>query len=231
MPYFGKYRGQVIDNIDPMMMARVLATVPAVEVALLGWAMPCSPYGGSGVGLVTVPPVGANVWVEFEGGDVNFPIWSGCFWGPGELPAEATAGDPDKIQVLKSEGFLLKASSAGPNEFVIEVSPPLVDIALSLTMNEEGIFLRNSTGVSVHLAPDTLTLLNEESTIEMTTEAISIAQGGMSEVTLDSEGVHISAGEPNIEVLPGSIEITNGSSVIEVSPATVDVNNGALTVL
>ena len=75
---------------------------------------------------MTVPPVGANVWVEFEGGDVNYPIWSGCFWGPGELPAEATVGDPDKIQVLKSEGFLLKASSAGPNEFVIEVSPPLV---------------------------------------------------------------------------------------------------------
>jgi hypothetical protein len=36
-------------------------------------------------------PVGTNVWVEFEGGNTDLPIWSGCFWAEGELPVEATS--------------------------------------------------------------------------------------------------------------------------------------------
>ena len=51
--------------------------------------MPCAPFAGSGVGFFALPPVGANVWVEFEGGDPDYPIWSGCFWGAGEVPAHA----------------------------------------------------------------------------------------------------------------------------------------------
>jgi len=41
-----------------------------------------------GVGLFFLPPKGANVWVEFEGGDPDYPIWSGCFWSDGEVPAQ-----------------------------------------------------------------------------------------------------------------------------------------------
>ena len=80
--FFGKYRGKVENNIDPMMLGRVQVSVPAVlGSGQLSWAMPCAPFAGPGVGLFTVPPVGANVWVEFEAGDPDYPIWSGCFWG------------------------------------------------------------------------------------------------------------------------------------------------------
>ena len=77
--YFGKYRGTVVSNDDPTSRGRLQVTVP--NLVENTWAMPCVPYAGSGVGFFAIPPVGANVWVEFEGGDPDYPIWSGCFWG------------------------------------------------------------------------------------------------------------------------------------------------------
>ncbi|MGA2129317.1 MAG: phage baseplate assembly protein V, partial [Xanthobacteraceae bacterium] len=83
--YFGKYRGKVLDNADPLMLGRILAEVAAVPAMRMNWCVPCVPYAGAGVGFYAMPPVDANVWIEFEGGDVNFPIWSGCFWADNEV--------------------------------------------------------------------------------------------------------------------------------------------------
>ncbi len=70
------------------MQGRIQVSAPAVLGGTHArWAMPCVPYAGPGVGLFAIPPVGANVWVEFEGGDLDYPIWTGCFWGIGEVPA------------------------------------------------------------------------------------------------------------------------------------------------
>ena len=89
--FFGKYRGTVVNNIDPLQQGRVQVSVPAVlGDATLGWAMPCvAVRRARASGFFAVPPVGANVWVEFEGGDPDYPIWTGCFWGIGEVPADA----------------------------------------------------------------------------------------------------------------------------------------------
>ena len=87
--FFGKYRGKIENNIDPMLQGRVQVSVPAVlGDGSLAWAMPCVPYAGSGVGLFMIPPVGTNIWVEFESGNPDYPIWAGCFWGTGEAPAQ-----------------------------------------------------------------------------------------------------------------------------------------------
>ena len=64
----------------------------------MSWAMPCVPYAGQGIGFFAIPPVKANVWVEFEGGDPDHPVWSGCFWGAREVPATL-----EKIKILKTE--------------------------------------------------------------------------------------------------------------------------------
>ena len=84
---YGKYRGVVLNTTDPLNLGRIQASVGEVlgEVPT-GWATPCAPYAGTGAGLFSVPPVGAGVWIEFEGGDVSRPIWSGCYWGAGEVP-------------------------------------------------------------------------------------------------------------------------------------------------
>lgn len=90
--FYGKYRGTVVNNIDPKGMARLLAVVPDVSnVALTSWAMPSLPWCGPQMGMVCVPPIGAGVWIEFEQGNADYPIWSGCYWGsPAEVPRSAT---------------------------------------------------------------------------------------------------------------------------------------------
>jgi hypothetical protein len=85
--FFGKYRGTVVTNIDPELRGRLMVQAPAVLGSAQVWALPCAPYGGKGVGFFAMPPTGANVWVEFEGGNPENPIWSGCFWALNEFPA------------------------------------------------------------------------------------------------------------------------------------------------
>lgn len=85
--YFGKYRGEVVDNNDPEQRGRIEVVVPCLldEVSL--WAMPCVPFAGNGMGSHWIPANGSGVWVEFEGGNLSFPIWTGCYWGSEESPA------------------------------------------------------------------------------------------------------------------------------------------------
>lgn len=85
--YFGKYRGLVRDVDDPQNLGRIKAQVPEV----LGeedspWAWPAVPFAGANHGLVLLPEVGDGVWIEFEAGDLSRPIWTGGWWGEGELP-------------------------------------------------------------------------------------------------------------------------------------------------
>jgi uncharacterized protein involved in type VI secretion and phage assembly len=91
--FFGKYRGTVVDTRDPQGIARLVAIVPDVLGTVpTAWAMPAVPFAGPGAGFVALPPVGAGVWIEFEQGDPDAPIWSGCWWGSGgELPTVASA--------------------------------------------------------------------------------------------------------------------------------------------
>lgn len=106
---YGKYRGFVADNNDPMKLRRLRVKVPALfGDEILEWAWPCEPYGGLGeMAACAVPEPGAGVWVEFEAGDPSSPIWSGCWSGaPGgspEVPEEAKAGYPaNKVFKTKS---------------------------------------------------------------------------------------------------------------------------------
>ena len=89
--YWGKYRGTVTDNGDPDNLGRVKAKVPQLlDDTELGWALPAFAYGGkSEQGLFAVPDVGAQVWIEFEGGDLSFPIWTGTWYTSGSVPESA----------------------------------------------------------------------------------------------------------------------------------------------
>jgi len=116
--FLGKYRGQVTDTDDPLMLGRLRATVSDVfGDEPCGWALPCFPFAGPGVGLFTVPPVGAWVWVEFEYGDPAKPIWTGCFFP--DDPAAATA----------TVAQLVPLTGVGPNELVLKTTEWLVTIA------------------------------------------------------------------------------------------------------
>ena len=98
--YFGKYRGTVVDNNDLLRLGRIKVKVAALVDSDGLWALPCVPYAGPNVGFHCLPPTNALVWVEFEGGDPSYPIWTGCFWGDGELPSEVLTAD---TRLLRTE--------------------------------------------------------------------------------------------------------------------------------
>lgn len=150
MAVCGKHRGIVTNNIDPLNVGRLQVEVPDVPEAS-GFAMPCVPYAGPGVGLVAVPPIGANVWVEFEAGDPSKPIWTGCFWGSGEAPPEA--GQPGK-KIFKTEGVSLIMDDAGLGGFTLEVGPPATAVPMKLVIKGTSIEIIN-TVQNIKLTPST----------------------------------------------------------------------------
>jgi len=138
--YYGKFRGTVTD-VDAGTL-RIKATVPAVlGTQPTGWSMPCVPYAGNNVGLAFLPEVGSGVWIEFEGGDVSYPIWVGCYWRSGEQPSDATP--TVKAIVTTSPLKILLDDDAG----TITISDSNQN---SLTLDSSGITLtRGSSSVAV----------------------------------------------------------------------------------
>jgi len=102
--FTGKYRGIVTDIQDPLMQGRMQARVPEVtgrRGKRLGIA--CLAFGGSQMGLFVLPAVGSAVWMEFEHGDPDYPVWP----APGSAPRGYAVG-PD--------GAALQEDDAGDRE-------------------------------------------------------------------------------------------------------------------
>jgi len=124
---YGKYRGVVTANDDTELhRGRLKVKVPAVLGDLEVWAEPCVPYAGDGVGFFAMPPVDAGVWVEFEAGDISFPIWVGCYWRDNEPPQ---GGDPS-IKMLKTDAITLTLDD-GSDEARLE------NAGASITLNDK----------------------------------------------------------------------------------------------
>lgn len=157
-PYYGKYRGKVAANTDPLQLGRVQVTCPAVlGDGRLAWALPCTPYAGPGVGFFAVPPVGADVWVEFECGDPDHPIWAGCFWSTGQVPARPALAT---TKMLKTDGLTLTVNDLpGAGGLTLEVSSPAVAVPMTISLTSSGIQI--STGkASVKLDPLSVSVNN-----------------------------------------------------------------------
>jgi uncharacterized protein involved in type VI secretion and phage assembly len=156
-PFYGKYRGVVTDNRDPVQLGRVRARVQDVlGDQESGWAMPAVPYAGKGVGFFLIPPVDALVWFEFEHGDPERPIWTGCFWATGELDAA-----PEK-KVLKTDaGTITLDDTPGAGGITIETA-----IGMRIKISVQGIEITNG----------------QNGTIELTGPQVSVNNGAL-EVT------------------------------------------------
>jgi uncharacterized protein involved in type VI secretion and phage assembly len=152
--YLGKYRGSVVANVDPMGIGRIQAQVPDVLGSTPStWAMPCLPVAGPQMGHYVVPPVGAGVWVEFEQGDKNYPIWSGCWYGSrAEVPAPAMP--QPQTMVLQTQG----------QQTIVLSDQPGVGITLRtasgamLVINDSGIVISNGQGASISLTGATVAI-------------------------------------------------------------------------
>jgi hypothetical protein len=228
--FFGKYRGKVTNNVDPQNLGRIQVEAPAVlGFGRHSWAMPCTPYAGMQVGFYAIPPVGANVWVEFEGGDPDYPIWSGCFWGTGETPA--LPGEGPQVQRFKSQGINLSLSNVpGQSGFSIEVGPPVAPTPLSLLINPQGIELNNGDQTVVKIAADSIEASNGgQATIKLTPTDIELTSKPVAARLSSSGGtVELSHGDATVTLKADSVEVKKGTASIKVSVSGIElINNPA----
>ena len=159
--FHGKYRGTVVQNVDPEQRGRIQALVPDVSGLLpSSWAMPCVPIAGKQSGVYVVPQIGAGVWIEFEQGDPDYPIWVGGYWGAAaELPMLALAGNPASPSIVLQSGLqntISISDMAGPTGGILLQSLTGAFIAI----NEIGITISNGQGATVVLAGPTVTINN-----------------------------------------------------------------------
>lgn len=148
--FYGKYRGLVIDNVDPMQMGRLMVQVPDVSNVLPStWAMPCVPFAGIQAGFFAVPDIGTGVWIEYEQGDPDYPIWVGCYWATAaDVPALALAAPPDLQQVViqtTGENTLLLSDVPGPTGGILLKSAS----GALISITDTGITISNGQGASI----------------------------------------------------------------------------------
>ena len=171
--FYGKYRGTVISNVDPLLRGRLLLEVPDVTgLVPSSWAEPCVPLAGPTgppMGVYMVPPIGAGVWVEFEQGDPSFPVWTGCWYGTAEeLP-------PDARRALQANS---------PSKPVVVQTPGAHKIVMNDTAGaEQGILLQAQGGAYIRI----------------TKEVVVIANGAGAEILLQGDHVTINQGQLTVQ--------------------------------
>lgn len=162
--HYGKFRGTVLNNIDPLQTGRIMVQVPDVSNILPStWAMPCVPFGGIQSGFYAVPDIGSGVWIEFEQGDSDYPIWVGCYWGTAaDVPSLALAAPPGVAQVV--------VQTVGQNTLLISDVPGPTG----------GILLKTASGAFISISDTGITINNGQgATIAMTGPAVIVNEGAM----------------------------------------------------
>lgn len=174
---FGKHRGFVVDNEDPEHLGRLKLKVPAVlgDEVVTGWAYPCMPYAGYGnQGMLFIPEIDAGVWVEFEGGDIEFPVWTGCFWskpdGESELPKsndaegaeESDAQSSVTRKIIKTvKGHTIQIEDKDGEEMITIVQIAGDDKKNVITMQNTGISVTDFTGNKIEMTDSAFTVTSK----------------------------------------------------------------------
>ena len=198
--FYGKYRGLVIDNADPENLGRLKVKVPSVLGAdvVTGWALPCVPYGGDAdQGFLFIPEVNAGVWVEFEEGDLEFPIWTGAFWskpgGDSELPKpnddqsdgtiEGAVQDPPTRKIIKTKaGHTIQFEDASGSEMIRIVEGQNKHV---ITMDKNGIIIKDGTNSHV------VTMDKDGIRIEEGSKEIMITDKSGNRINMNSKGITV----------------------------------------
>ena len=155
--YYGKYRGEVTDNEDADKIGAVKVKVPAIFGATLEvWAKPCFTYGH-----FFVPAVADKVWVEFEGGDPQYPIWVGTWYPQAGTPEKSRVSPPDNRVIQTASGHTIELDDTGDK--------PRITIRHKdnsfLAIDDKGsVIVANKNGSTIYLNADKkeATLLSEQ---------------------------------------------------------------------
>lgn len=230
-PYWGKYRGKVADNRDPAGLGRIKVQVPGVIGDTVLQALPCVPYAGPQVGFFMIPPIGANVWVEFEGGDLDRPIWTGCFWGDGaqeNTKPPTDAHSPD-VKVLQTDKLVLILDDQnGRLTAKLKASADKGGgQTISLVMDDRGIVL-DSRQVTVTITPNKIELKQSVCVVEL---ADKIELHKLPAKISIANSIQATNSATSAELSASSINLSNGAASVALSPVSVNINNGALEII
>lgn len=203
--FYGKYRGFVVDNKDPKYLGRLKLQVPSVLGAevVTGWAMPCTPYGGqSNQGLLCIPDERAGVWVEFEEGDLEFPIWVGTFWsapgGESELPTlndakgqeQSNEQEPPTRKIIKTrKGHTIQFEDKDNEEMVTIIQRIDQDTCNIITMNKDGIHIADGANGHKVILDSRGVTLQSDADVTITGKNISIEATG--KLTAKGNPIHL----------------------------------------
>ena len=159
--YYGKFRGTVYNNIDPKGLGRVQVTVPDIQPGpLLHYATLCTAIGGIQNGLFAVPPVGSGVWIEFEAGNIDYPLCTGCFWGSkAEVPklgkgVEKPLLSSIALQTPSQSGITISDQPVG-DKGGIQIQT-ISGAKISITQGQ--IKIDNGLGASIEMVGPTITI-------------------------------------------------------------------------
>lgn len=188
--YWGKYRGLVTDVQDPDTLGRIRASVPEVLAGVeSGWALPCVPYAGDGIGLHLIPPPGSGVWIEFEGGDPSRPVWTGCWWGAGEL----TSDDTPDVKFLRTPNHRVVLDDTAGSEAVRITDQQ----GSTLTLDADGVKLAHHGGAN-------LSITDTEIRIENNGPALVLAGNS---ITLENQGQKIVLSAASVAINGSALEV------------------------
>ncbi|MDR2153625.1 MAG: phage baseplate assembly protein V [Burkholderiaceae bacterium] len=154
---YGKFRATVINNVDPMKIGRIQAMVPGVAGFVPStWAMPCLPMAGINSGVFTVPMIGAGVWIEFENGDPNYPIWVGGYWGSAaEVPMLANMVPPGvpgiTLQTPLKNGLVISDVPGPSGGILIQTATGAM-----ISVSDTGIIISNGKGATINMTGPTV---------------------------------------------------------------------------
>jgi len=155
--FFGKFRGMVLNNIDPMQMGRLQVQVPDVAgLIATTWAMPCVPLAGINMGMFALPMIGSGVWVEFEQGNPDYPIWVGCFWGSAaELPVLSRMVPPVvpgiTLQTPLKNGLVISDVPGPTGGIQLQTATGAM-----ISVTDIGIMISNGKGAVINLTGPTV---------------------------------------------------------------------------
>lgn len=228
-PREGKYRAKVMSTEDPMMKGRLLCFVPALPNMLLNWAEPSVPYAGVEQGMFALPEEGADVWVEFEGGNPNKAIWSGGYWESGLEPVmpELAPEAPELVNVFRSKFCsLIMNDTPEVGGIILSTLPPATDLPVLFSMNSLGLTITVGELV-LEMNPETgITLTAGEAVLNLNPAAQSVEAPAI-DMTAEAD-VNITAPETSVE---GNVTATGALEVEGATTLAAETNvAGVLTV-